>query len=462
MVADSDGHHSFAVWTAPDLCFVDRSRSFHLFTVLRVNQPLSQKLDDERQPTSSSAKPRSRFRRVLNKLGLILFGVLMGALAGELCLRVVGYSYPQFYEIDPALGYSLRPNIEGWYRKEGVSYVRITSDGRRDLEHPKVKPANTIRVAVIGDSFTEAMHVEMNETFWKVAEANLQGCALPGPKQIEVLNFGTSGYGTAQEYLMLRERVWQYSPDVVLLAVTTNNDVTDNSRWLRKANDVPYFVYTGDRLTLDDSFKETKTYRVRQSVPSRFVTWIQDHSRLIQALNSANRSFKYWLATRRARGAAAQPAADKAPVQGDEPGLENAVYKQPNDPVWNDAWRVTEGLIAQMRDEATSKNARLVVVTLSHGIQVYPDPQVRQRFMDRYGVADLFYPDHQFEKICERQHVPAIILGPRLQEYADRNKASLHGFGSDLGNGHWNQTGHRVAGELIAGGLCEVLQNGAE
>ena len=410
--------------------------------------------DGHQTGINSSTKRRTRLRRVLNKFGLIVFGVLVGACAAEIGLRIVGFSYPQFYEIDSSLGYSLRPNIEGWYRKEGVSYVRINSDGLRDREHSKSKPPDTIRVAVVGDSYSEAMHVDLDQTFWKVAEQNLQNCPDLGGKKIEVLNFGVSGYGTAQEFLMLHQRVWQYSPDVVLLAVTTNNDVTDNSRALRKANDIPYFVYTDGRLTLDNSFKETKTFQVRQSVPSRLVSWIQDHSRLIQLINSANRSFKYWMAARKARRAAAKPAETKGPIQGDEPGIENAVYQQRNDPVWNDAWRVTEGLIAQMRDEATARNARFVVVTVSQGIQVYPDPKVRQNFIDRYRISDLFYPDHQFERICERQHVPAIILGPRLQEYAERNKAYLHGFGNDIGNGHWNQLGHRIAGELIAGDLC--------
>ena len=416
---------------------------------------MTAQLGDGHQPgINASTKRQTRLRRVLNKLGLIVFGVLVGACAAEIGLRIVGFSYPQFYEIDSSLGYSLRPNIEGWYRKEGVSYVRINSDGLRDREHSKSKPPDTIRVAVVGDSYSEAMHVDMDQTFWKVAEQNLQNCPDLGGKKIEVINFGVSGYGTAQEFLMLHQRVWQYSPDVVLLAVTTNNDVTDNSRALRKTNDIPYFVYTDGRLTLDDSFKETKTYQVRQSVPNRLVSWIQDHSRLIQLINSANRSFKYWMAARKARRMAAKPAETKGPNQGDEPGIENAVYQQRDDPVWNDAWRVTEGLIARMRDEATSRNARFVVVTLSQGIQVYPDPKVRQNFIDRYGISDLFYPDHQFERICERQHVPTIILAPRLQEYAERNKTYLHGFGSDIGNGHWNQLGHRIAGELIAGDLC--------
>ena len=42
--------------------------------------------------------------------------------------------------------------------------------------------------------------------------------------------------------MTLREQVWSYSPDVVLLAVTTNNDVLDNSRALKLTDEIPYFV----------------------------------------------------------------------------------------------------------------------------------------------------------------------------------------------------------------------------
>jgi hypothetical protein len=412
--------------------------------------------------SGSTVRKSTTFRRVRNRAVLILFGILVGAIFAELGLRVIGFSYPQFYEVDPQLGYALRPNIEGWYRKEGTSYVRINRDGQRDRDHEKTKPPNTYRVAIVGDSYSEAMHVDMDRAFWKVIERNLPGCGTLAGKQVEVINFGVSGYGTAQEYLML-ERVWQYSPDLILLAVTTNNDVTDNSRALRKSTDIPYFVYTDGHLTMDSSFRETKTFRLRQSVPSRLAEWIQDRSRVIQVVISANRSVKYWLAERRARREAAKAnearGPQPGPVQGEEPGIENVVYTQPIDSNWNEAWKVTEGLMALMRDEARQRNTRFVVATLSQGIQVYPDAGVRQNFMNRYGIADLFYPDHQFEKICERLGVPAIILGPRLQEYAEQNKIFLHGFGSDLGNGHWNESGHKIAGELLARDLCADVAN---
>ena len=47
-------------------------------------------------------------------------------------------------------------------------------------------------------------------------------------------------------------------------------------------------------------------------------------------------------------------------------------------------------------------------------------------------------------------------LAPLFQSYAEENKVFLHGFQSsgNLGRGHWNEDGHRLAGELIARWLC--------
>src|SRR6266550_1459256 len=204
-----------------------------------------------------SSQTGSRF---LTKLRLIPSGFLVGLIIAEVSLRLIGYSYPEFYQLDQSRGYCLRPGVEGWYRKEGGSYVRINSDGLRDREHTKTKPADTIRIAVIGDSYAEALQVPMEAAFWSVMENRLQRCAGVSGKPVEVLNFGVSGYGTAQELITLREHVWAYSPDLVLLAVTTNNDITDNSRVLKRTDDAPYYVYRGAQLTLDDSFKNSRAF----------------------------------------------------------------------------------------------------------------------------------------------------------------------------------------------------------
>src|SRR5881392_2249624 len=109
-------------------------------------------------------KNRSRRRKLLSRLVLILFGLLVGCAVSEIFLRVIGYSYPIFYASDYYRGFALRPGIEGHYQREGGSYVRINSDGQRDREHTKTQPPDTVRIAVLGDSFTEAMHVPMEQT----------------------------------------------------------------------------------------------------------------------------------------------------------------------------------------------------------------------------------------------------------------------------------------------------------
>jgi hypothetical protein len=407
---------------------------------------------------------QTRSTRLIGKLLLIGCGLFLGCGVAEITLRLAGYSYPEFYQPDQSRGYSLRPNMEGRYRKEGDALVRINSDGLRDREHAMTKPPGTIRIAVIGDSYPEAFPVPMPDAFWSIMEKKLQQCGAFGGRPIEVINFGVSGYGTAQELITLREHVWQYAPDIVMLAVTTNNDVSDNLRPLKKTNEVPYFVYYEGKLALDDSCKEARGFRLRQSLPNRLGRWIRDHSRLIQAINQSHHGFKIWLVSRRARNAPArQPGPESetknAAAASEELGIDNVVYREPSDQVWNEAWQVTEGLIRQMRDEVNGRGARFVVVTLSNGIQVYPDANARQIFLKRVGASDLFYPDNRIKSLCELEKIPVVTLAPQLQDYADQNKVFLHGFGADLGNGHWNQLGHRVAAELITQKLCGGLLN---
>ncbi len=405
----------------------------------------------------------------LTKLLVVVTSIVFALLLAEIGLRVIGYTYPVFYTPDAARGYALRPCMQGWYRKEGAAYVSINCAGLRDRDHTTQKPPGTLRIAVVGDSYAEALQVSLEDAFWAVMERKLQACPAFGGRKVEVLNFGVSGYGTAQELLTLEQQVWAYAPDVVLLAVTTNNDITDNSRALKKTDEIPYFVLRNGQLALDDSFRTSSAFRLRNSLPNRAGRWLRDSLRVIQALHQAHGALKARLAARRAPAAPAQhnvppPAGLQQSAHitvraapDAELGTDNLVYRPPGNEVWQDAWRVTEALIGRMHDEVQSHGAQFVVVTLSNGIQVYPDPQARAAFMQRLGVPDLFYPDTRIRDLCARTHIPALTLAPQLQTYADEHHVFLHGFAPDLGNGHWNQTGHRVAGELIADQLCAVL-----
>lgn len=422
--------------------------------------------------TEKKSKPPLRVR-----LAVVAASVVFALLIFEVFLRVVGYTYPVFYQPDEVRGYSLWPGAEGRYRREGAAHVSINSDGLRDREHTKSKPANTLRIAVVGDSYAEAFQVEREKAFWSVLERGLRDCPALAGREVEVINFGVSGYGTAQELLTLREKVWSYSPDVVLLAVTTNNDVLDNSRTLKVTDEIPYFVIDGNQLTLDDSFRRTAAFRLRNSALNRLGRWLREHLRFVQAIHEGQGAIKSrldaWREQRRlakeknnadvtdevkttnaAQTSNPAPAGD---VPADELGTANVIYREPADDVWRGAWLVTERLLAEMNAEVKSHGARFYVVTLSNGIQVYPDPSAREAFARRLGAADLFYPERRFKSIGAREGFPVYNLAPDLQAYADRGGVFLHGFGAQRGNGHWNEDGHRVAGEMLARQLCDWL-----
>ncbi len=435
-------------------------------------------------PQTANKRQKRRERRL--KLLLLLGSILFSLGIIEIGLRLAGYSYPEFYAIDGPRGYALRPGIEGWYRKEGEALVRINSDGMRDREHPKQKAPNTLRIAVLGDSYTEAFQLPFEESFCAMLEQKLHDCALLSGKNIEVLNFGVSGYGSAQELITLHDHVWQYSPDIVLLAVTTSNDISDNVRALKKTSEIPYFVWHEGKLEEDDSFRQTKNFRLRGSFLGSLGRWFRDHLRVIQAIDQGHHGLKVSLAAWKARAAqkplprdspvfesedqrsndsaSSSPAGQKAvkPRDGvalaDELGVDNVVYREPADPVWDDAWRVTLGLIDLMRTEVQSNGATFMVVTLSNGIQVWPDPATREVYLKGIGATDIFYPDDRLREFCEHEKIPVMTLAPMMQQYAEKNRVFLHGFGQQIGNGHWNRDGHRLAAELTAQGVCDLLK----
>src|SRR4029453_684208 len=143
----------------------------------------------------------------------------------------------------------------------------------------------------------------------------------------------------------------KYSPDLVLLAVTTNNDVADNSRALKKTGDIPYFVLENNQLTLDNSFRNTRAFAFNNSKLGQFSNWFVIHSRVVQAVIEGQRGIRVLMASRRARSSSPKSApspsdanstAAKTPdafARSEELGVDNVVYLEPNNPVWNDAWR---------------------------------------------------------------------------------------------------------------------------
>jgi len=377
--------------------------------------------------------------------GFIVGGLAAGLLLGELTLRVFGVSYPIFYRADYYLGQAPRPGAQGWQVSEGRAYIRFNDAGFRDLEHVRQKPDDTFRIAILGDSYADALQVPIQQTFWKVIEENLSRCPELANRKIEIINFGVSGYGTAQELIMLRRYGWAYAPDLVVLLFTTGNDLRDNSAVLDPMKMRPFFEFRNGVLVLDNSFRNSARFRFSTSWLWRAICRVTDYSRIVQL------AFHSVVVVHEAQRSRITEG------HGEELGLDSMVYREPADGAWQDAWQVTETLLAMMKEETRANHAEFLLVTGTSGVQVDPDPLALRAFSEQLEVPDLFYPDRRIAALGVRDGFEVLNLAQPFQAYAQLNHVYLHGFkNTRMGGGHWNADGHRLAGEMIARKICEM------
>lgn len=380
-------------------------------------------------------------KRIAVPVGIVVLSSLIAILLFEILLRVIGYSAPIWYEPHPRLGWTLRPGLAAWFTNEGRGFVRVNAAGMRDRDHALDKPEGVYRIAVLGDSYAEARQVAAGETFWALLPGRLERCGFQPGKRVEVLNFGVSGYGTAQEYLLLESTAIRYRPDLVVLQFTNGNDVRNNSVALEAEKDRPFFMLEpGGVLRIDRSFASKAGFLSRSSRSSQLVRQATDHSRVLQLV----------------RNIRSMPFVQKAHANNAvEQGLEPVVLAPPSDTLWEEAWRITEQLIAKTSDYAQRKGARFLLVTAPYAIQVHPDRKLREALQAKLGVPDLFYPDRRIAELSKRNAIPALALAFEMQRLAEERKTYFHGFPNvGMGRGHWNASGHLVAAELIARHLC--------
>lgn len=389
-------------------------------------------------------------RRVAANLLLVVFGLIVGLALAEAAVRMLGLGRPGFFVYDRATGWALRPGASGWQREEGRAWIQINNAGMRDRDHALQKPPHTLRIAVLGDSFTEAQQVPEANTFCALLQPNLGSCPALHGRAVETLNFGSDSYGTGQELMTLRTRVWRYSPDVVVLAFCTGNDVRNDSAVLEGDKCQPFFNLEDGELIPTGDFSNSAVFRAQCA--ARFDS---QGSALLNLLGDVRSRLRARYRMRRA-------AATAPHAVGSELGLDDTTYSPPATSQWRDAWAVAEQEVVEINREVKSHGARFLLVTLSNGIQVYPDPAVRAAYMQRMGVADLFYPEQRLAALGRREGFEVLNLAPTMQQYADRTHTFLHGFSNTkMGFGHWNEAGHRLAAELIAQRLCAIL-NGTQ
>jgi hypothetical protein len=238
---------------------------------VRVDAPVPGRRPADR--AMKGAPPRGRRSTTwAANLALAAASLAVALLVAEGLVRLVGPAVgPGLLVTDPGVGKRFVPGFRGRVfvdEAEREVEVRINSAGFPGREWPRRKPGGGLRIAVVGDSMTAAIATDEERRFVSGLEALLAADLAPRP--VEVMNLGVSSASTASELVTWREVVAAYSPDLVLLAFFTGNDIGDNSPRLTHAPRV-YFDLAADGTLVPGD---------RPSPTPALVRWLDRHSRL--------------------------------------------------------------------------------------------------------------------------------------------------------------------------------------
>jgi hypothetical protein len=335
---------------------------------------------------------------------------------------------------DSIIGWRFVPGISYWDLKENDHAITgtINSWGWRDREWTLAKPPDTRRVAVLGDSYVEALQVEDDSTFLRIAERIIHD---RHSIRTEWMNFGRSSCTQTEEWLILQHDVAQFSPDVVIVVFFPVNDIDDVSPELT-IESRPFFSLADDGvLTLDTRFAHSQEYSTRKFVDplkrnSYLASWIVDRYRL---LNSSP---------------GVRPAASPTDVPGSQPSIVGglSLCTSTPDPRATRAYRVNKALIRNMAEFCRARAISLMLVSMQ--LPTYKPEEERKVLEDDPTFTSTFFDD-DLQKYTDSLGIAFVGLHRSSREFYRVTGKTLQ-WGSADNPGHWNYDGHRFVAEQLA------------
>jgi len=378
-----------------------------------------------------------RLKTISRDLGLVFFAVIACLAAAELCLRISNKVPTLTYVGNPLVGVTLEPNkTMRNVSDEFDVIVKTNSLGFNDKEWSVDKGPDAFRIAVLGDSFTAGIQVSFENIFTRRLEHKLND--LKSNKKFEVLNFGMTEMGTAQEYEALRHYALNYHPDLVILAFFMNDVQND----IPQADNYKYKPY----YRLDSSGGlEYVPFKVPGGPKDKFRNFMKRHLRLVRFFTERIRR---------------RPALEKFFIKI---GLLSDLYTQNTkrygmpasfcvfekeyQPVWNDGWAVTLKLIAGMKGLCEEKNIEFLAVNIPYEplvtdetgklFKIYPKMKGRDW--------DFSKPFRSLDNFCRGEDIRYLDLLPLFKDHYKKTKTPLY-FEYDQ---HLNKEGMELTASLI-------------
>lgn len=333
---------------------------------------------------------------------------------------------------DPVLGWTKTPNVKRRIaRAEYDVEIAFNSKGLRGPERDYAKPPRTHRILILGDSFAEGYYAEEPQTAAAVLERALdnRGC---GP--VEVINGGTLGYSTDQEYLFYRDEGGKYGAETVLLFFYSNDLYHNTRAELGTSQPKPMFHVEGENLVLANvPLQEPPPPKPKDLVPppwrgSYALRFLTDRT-----IHSAPRLHALLARLSLVQKASTSPSRELWPFGPPRREVE-------------DMWRRTEAILRALDREVRARGGRLATVYVPVRFEV--NTSVWELTRQRYNWGRQWKPEAVFNRlrsVHERLGIP--LFDPREALAAVDSGPAPAYYTRDL---HWNALGNRIVGELVS------------
>ncbi len=339
-----------------------------------------------------------------------------------------------FYQFHPATGWAQTPDNEGWFR--GFSYpraefripVKINSQGFHSREEFIPDPQK-LRIAVLGDSFVQALQVKEEENLTSRLQENFSADGI----KTQVFNFGLSSIGTAHEYKIFQADVLKVQPQIVLLLFFPNDLIDDSPFYSHESN-----VLVPEYVLKSDGGVEVLDFTARES--DHIVTYEFSSGR--QQTENKALFFKHFLFPELFD----LLSKDRyGPL--DDYSAAFDVYKKEYPAELKDSLSVTVKLLKQMHAECVSRNIKFFVVLVPAKEQAEPGTwdhylRLRSRILDE-NQFDIAMPQKQMKQSLTGTAIPVLDL---LADFQKESRQKVLYYREDL---HFNPQGHDLAAKAI-------------
>ena len=388
-------------------------------------------------------------QRFLIKISTLLLSLIITLFILEIVIRIVHFEPPQYVtpeKMSETKGLYTRNASAHWYGQLGSilefeNIVQTNSLGLHDTNHSLQKKPSVFRILCLGDSFVEAYQVPLKDTFFKILENELNGVK-QGPlanKKIETIAFGQSGSGSLAELRGLTGWGFQFSPDLVILFVFTQNDFKDDLFYLYDLKKPKKSQITNNPPHDEDIQREFSLY----------------HHLLV----FKNSLLNQWLAFKivqlyrepRLRHVYINEFKDELAIFA-KPGTQ---FFKDHQKIWRNAFTLTAANYIRMKRVCDAKNAQFLVVFVDNQC-LYNKERINELYSlmpQLKDQIDFQKPMNDLEKIFAKYKISSLDLTPWFEKYYKEYKRSGH-FKYD---GHWNKEGHRLTAHVLQDYLMKNL-----